>query len=616
MIWQISLCKFIKERVFMAHLPKGQGVFLPPFKAWLASNIPAVYDNTMTYYEELCALIKYLQDVVIPALNHNAEAVTAIATAVEQLQKYVEDYFKNLDVQEEINNKLDEMADEGTLQEIIGAYLNATAVWGFDTVADMKESTNLIDGSYARTLGYSSKNDGGGALYKIRTITNDDVVDESFIIEMGDGSNNLIAEYINTGDIYIEQLGALGLADATDKIQDIIDYSIANHLTIKFGNNHFNISRIQFKTAQLIFEDTQFDVIASSDDVAIDIYNPYKGCEYSNFTVNGIGKTGVKIDEAKNLLVHHIKVNNCKLGIDCVGKYEVTISDSLIKNDSDMVDSVGLEVTRSDAVFRNIIIQGFRTGVKTNADIDGSYFENIHIWATDHDTIRNSIGFDLYYGADLINCYLDTCRIGVNVRNGIRGLRMNNCRWFWNITHYTDEILDGLNTYLIYFADSTCSRECVLKECFGYRPSTITTAYFSNLALDEWESWCNVAFENPSMFNFDNTPKGRITTLTSDSETFTDVTNQVTSTTSGVEIDYVGSIKADATTGMKTIGILGSKDRPQVLPLNTYCVYTAGEWDKPDGMAYCYINANGKIEVRVTSEMIGKYVKLHIVCSR
>ena len=92
----------------MAHLPKGQGVFLPPFKAWLANNIPAVYDNTLSYYEELCALIKYLQDTVVPAINENASAVTTISEAVEQLQEYVDNYFENLDVQEEINNKLDD----------------------------------------------------------------------------------------------------------------------------------------------------------------------------------------------------------------------------------------------------------------------------------------------------------------------------------------------------------------------------------------------------------------------------------------------------------------------------------------------------------------------------
>lgn len=214
----------------MAHLPKGQGVFLPPFKAWLASNIPAVYDNTMTYYEELCALIKYLQDVVIPALNHNAEAVTTIATAVEQLQKYVEDYFKNLDVQEEINNKLDEMAEAGTLQEIIGEYLNATAVWGFDSVADMKSSTNLIEGSYARTLGYYSVNDGGEATYKIRKVTNDDTVDEAFLIEIGDPADELVAELIiDDNTVNIRQLG--GRSQKTDGTKYDIKSYIEKYIT-------------------------------------------------------------------------------------------------------------------------------------------------------------------------------------------------------------------------------------------------------------------------------------------------------------------------------------------------------------------------------------------------
>lgn len=99
----------------MARLPKGQGVIpLPPFSAFLASNIPAVYDNTMSYYEELCALLKYLQDQVTPALNSNAEAITI-------LSNYVEHYFDNLDVQEEINNKLDEMVESGELQRILNS---------------------------------------------------------------------------------------------------------------------------------------------------------------------------------------------------------------------------------------------------------------------------------------------------------------------------------------------------------------------------------------------------------------------------------------------------------------------------------------------------------------
>lgn len=126
----------------MADLPKGQGVFMPPFKSWLASNIPAVYDNTMTYYEELCALIKYLETQVVPALNHNAAAVTTISKALEQLKQYVDQYFDNLDVQEEIDNKLDEMAEDGSLASILQSLIDIDEGVNFHTYIAMPEYDN------------------------------------------------------------------------------------------------------------------------------------------------------------------------------------------------------------------------------------------------------------------------------------------------------------------------------------------------------------------------------------------------------------------------------------------------------------------------------------------
>ena len=179
-----------------------------PFSKFIMSigEMPTSYLDSLSYAEQVTWFCNFLQDKVIPAINNNAEALKEVQGLITQLQEYVDNYFTNLDVQEEINNKLDDMVEQGVLQEIIADYLNSKAVFGYDNVASMKSATNLINGSYAQTLGYYSKNDGGKALYKIRTITNEDIVDEMFIIALND--ETLIAELV-INEIYIpEQLGA------------------------------------------------------------------------------------------------------------------------------------------------------------------------------------------------------------------------------------------------------------------------------------------------------------------------------------------------------------------------------------------------------------------------
>lgn len=91
---------------------------LKPFKAWFQKTLPLVYDDSLTYQELLYKLIVKINEVV-ESQNQTNENFDELYALFIQLKEYVDNYFKNLDVQEEINNKLDEMAKDGTLDKII-----------------------------------------------------------------------------------------------------------------------------------------------------------------------------------------------------------------------------------------------------------------------------------------------------------------------------------------------------------------------------------------------------------------------------------------------------------------------------------------------------------------
>ena len=160
------------------------------FTNYIYKAIPLAFDESMSYYETLCGILSLLktQEEVI---NNNADLLA-------ELELYVKNYFENLDVQTEINNKLDQMAQDGTLEELIAQYVNLSSVLAYNTVADMKNATNLVNGSFVKTYGLNSLNDGGGAFYKIRNVTTSDIFDNIKIIPIND---TLIAELIKNNNI-------------------------------------------------------------------------------------------------------------------------------------------------------------------------------------------------------------------------------------------------------------------------------------------------------------------------------------------------------------------------------------------------------------------------------
>ena len=98
---------------------------LAPFTRFCCSlgMIPSSYKASMSYEEQLMWLCDYLENTVIPTVNNNTDVTNEVQELFNQLHDYVENYFTNLDVQQEINNKLDEMASDGTLISIVAPYL-------------------------------------------------------------------------------------------------------------------------------------------------------------------------------------------------------------------------------------------------------------------------------------------------------------------------------------------------------------------------------------------------------------------------------------------------------------------------------------------------------------
>lgn len=406
-----------------------------PFKCMVATigNLPTSFVDSMSYYECIAWLVQYLEKTVIPAINNNAQAVAELQELYIELKKYVDEYFDNLDVQEEINNKLDQMADDGTLADIIADYVQLRAILSYNTVAEMAAAENLYDGSFAETYGYYVKGDAGNAKYKVRTITNDDVVDGRTIIALAD--DNLVAEYIPQGtSVYVKQFGAKGdgLTDDTESLQAAVDYCTDHGF-----NCVVNTTQAFYKTTMPIILNVNNDISSQYwTTSATKIVGEHHGnCRivkigdgvYTNInaTINNVNATLIAYadtDEGTGIVIDEISLEN----------YTNTSFDRTN-------GSLGLWTNVSRSTYSNLNIRAY-SGIRAKSF--SSKFENIVIFALEQALYSDNATSNLYrfiYTATcnnpykieasystLLNVCCDACTGAIYDLSGA-GLTLQNC---------------------------------------------------------------------------------------------------------------------------------------------------------------------------------------------
>lgn len=98
---------------------------ITPFKLCVLTNFPFIESDfdAVTNYQLLCKVVEKLNEIIANTDKQNSN-IELLETNFATLYNFTKNYFDNLDVQEEINNKLDKMAEDGSLSALIKPFFD------------------------------------------------------------------------------------------------------------------------------------------------------------------------------------------------------------------------------------------------------------------------------------------------------------------------------------------------------------------------------------------------------------------------------------------------------------------------------------------------------------
>lgn len=419
------------------------------FRNYLLSNFPFLEDDfdALTDYQLFCKMIGYMKKMSKQFDEFKVK-----------LDKY-ENYFNNLDVQEEIDNKLDEMYESGELADIVSEFLALKSTFTYDTVADMKLAENLANGCTAKTLGYNTIFDGGDAYYYIRTKTEDDTADDIFILDLYDA--DLVAELIvKNNEVNVKQAGITG--DPSDDATSLLAALISSGYNLYFPDGVYNTTSQLNITCHSIrggenstikYNDSENNgqLIEIDGITKLNISNLIFDCGSATDST----KTSVNLYNSND-----IKIKNCEFKNGYGGHLRLNGSDTVLIEDCNFHDISGTSGNMGNAIYCHpvtnltirkctcsnlmedfLYLDGDDTHIVKNVLVDNCYLHD-----TSHNNpslVSNCIGINGYC-ENVTVCNSIFINNGASIRcQGRYGFKPNNVFIYGN--RCSNNIQNGLN---------------------------------------------------------------------------------------------------------------------------------------------------------------------------
>lgn len=331
---------------------------LTPFKRFVLQSFPWINENfdALTNYELMGKIIEYLNTVID---NENALETNMknLYDAFTSLHDYVSNYFDNLDVQNEINEKLDSMVEDGTLTNLIGEYINYQIIPLINAqnedIDDFKKDVNSSISTINSKVTSINSGAPAGVYATVSALETADPSHDKIYVVTSDGK----WYYYNSADSSWTAGGTYqssGIGDGTIGIENL-----DNDLNMQYlaDSNLFNIDK-KYK----YFDSTKFGYGIYGNDATPQnriALKPANFCEISQIPKLKIIPSG---DYQIGLFI-------------CVNKSYSTTADNLVRDTGWITTETTIDF--SDDTYENAVYFGIRIRKTDNTTIDMDIFQNL-----------------------------------------------------------------------------------------------------------------------------------------------------------------------------------------------------------------------------------------------